>query len=228
MVEIRTGKVTITDADTTLPVPSSNARHRTILVTINSITCLIWLRVLSLYYTFGFQDWSSTSFHDDLCEGTLRPALFAALAVSMMELATSLLGLTRSKPLQVLLFASVRSGTELIVTPMIGCSSWQHIFTTFCWSLGEVVRFGCFAVDGMFPDGRVAKSIRYTVGPILFPLGAAGEMLMVVRAASQGRPLLYLAAMLWPAGFYPLMKQLLRQRRKYFARGKVKPEIKQI
>ncbi|KAI2496221.1 hypothetical protein MHU86_18272 [Fragilaria crotonensis] len=231
MVETRTNKVTINDADTTLlPVVSSTARHRLILVASNSITCLIWLRVLFIYYTFAFQDWSSTStaFQDDFCDGTLRPALFAALAVSMTELATSLLGLTRSKPLQVLLFASVRTGTELLVTPMIGCTSWQHLFTALCWSLGEVVRFGCFAVDGMLPDGRVAKSIRYTVGPILFPLGAAGEMFMVIRAASQGRPLLYLAAMLWPAGFYPLMKQLLRQRKKYFARGKAKPEIKQI
>ena len=216
---------------------NTTSSARLILVISNSITCLVWLRVLAVYYSyaysFAFAVPVPVPFDNDICETTLRPALFAALAVSTIELATSVLGLTRSKPLQVLLFASVRSGTELLVTPLIGCTSWQHLFTAFCWSVGEIVRFGCFAVDGMIPDSRWAKSIRYSVGPILFPLGAAGEMLMVIRAASsQGqqrhRPWLYLVAMLWPAGFYPLMKQLLRQRRKHFSQEKGKPEIKQI
>ena len=207
---------------------SASSTSRLILVTSNSITCLVWLRVLSVYFSHAF-----TFYDDDVCINTLRPALFAALAVSTIELATCLLGFTRSKPLQVLLFASVRSGTELLVTPLIGCSSWQHLFTAFCWALGEVVRFGCFAVDGIAPDGRLAKAIRYTVGPIMFPLGAAGEMLMIIRAATSSgrrRPwMYYVAAMLWPAGFYPLMKQLLKQRQKYFSqRRQDKPDIKQI
>ena len=198
--------------------------QRFVLVATNAVTCLVWLRVLSVY---AFPGWGGIAGSDEVCEKSLRPVLATALGVSMVELATALLGLTRSKPIQVLLFAAVRTGTEHLVTPLIGCRSWQHIFTAFCWSLGEVVRFGCFAADGLLPGQSLAKSIRYSVGPILFPLGAAGEMLMVIQAARDGRPRLYLAAMLWPVGFYPLMNQLLRQRRKHF-RPKAKPEIKQI
>jgi hypothetical protein len=61
----------------------------------------------------------------------------------------------------------------------------------------------------------------------MFPLGTVGEMAMVIRAAMNGRPILYVAAALWPAGFFPLMKQLLRQRRKHFA-PKKKMEIKSV
>jgi hypothetical protein len=60
------------------------------------------------------------------------------------------------------------------------------------------------------------KSIRFTVGPILFPIGAGGEFLMVVLAATGRRPKLFIAAALWPIFFYPMMKQLLKQKRKHF------------
>jgi len=45
-----------------------------------------------------------------------------------------------------------------------------------------------------------------------------GEMLMVMKLAADGRPLVYLAASMWPAGFYPLIKQLLKQRKKHFSK----------
>jgi hypothetical protein len=120
----------------------------------------------------------------------------------------------------------VRTGVEVLVTPLITCGAWQHLATALFWSFGDTIRFGCFAVDEAFPQaGTHAKSVRYTVGPMLFPLGAAGEMLMVLRAAMDGRPLLYIAAALWPLGFYPLMKQLRRQRKKHFQ--KMSEDIKQ-
>lgn len=207
-------------------VDDSNEKvNRFVLVSTNTVTCLAWLRVL--WVTVAVPGWGGISGSDEVCTTYLQPALATALLVSMVELATAILGLTRSKPIQVLLFAAVRTGTERLVTPLIGCSSWPHLFTALCWSLGEVVRFGCFAADGLRPHQSLAKSIRYSVGPVLFPLGAAGEMLMVIHAARHGRPSLYLAAMLWPVGFYPLMNQLLRQRRKHFG-PKAKPEIKQI
>mmetsp|Transcript_18914 Transcript_18914/g.31289 ORF Transcript_18914/g.31289 Transcript_18914/m.31289 type:complete len:212 (+) Transcript_18914:228-863(+) len=199
---------------------------RSILIATNAITCLVWLRVVLVY---AFEGWGALS-SSDACDETLRPALFVALAVSaLVELGTSATGLTRSSLVQVLLFASVRTGTELWVTTLIGCGAWQHLFTALCWSSGEVVRFGCFAMDQISGDSssnysNLAKSVRYSVGPILFPLGAGGEMLMVIRAAyTNDRPLLYFAAALWPLGFYPLYKQLLKQRRKHFA-SKTKKE----
>lgn len=203
-------------------------QKRAILIGTNGITCLVWLRVVLVYLVQGWGALSS----EDACDEILRPALFVALAVSaLVEIGTSATGLTRSSIIQVLLFASVRTGTELWVTPLIGCGADQHLFTALCWSLGEVVRFGCFAVDqamGEKGGSHLAKSIRYSVGPILFPLGAGGEMLMVIQAGYlNSRPILYAAASLWPLGFYPLMKQLLKQRRKHFAAKKEK-EIKAI
>jgi hypothetical protein len=199
-------------------------QKRAILIGTNAVTCLVWLRVVLVYLVQG---WGALSSEDAAaCDGILRPALFVALAVSaLVEIGTSATGLTRSNIVQVLLFASVRTGTELWVTPLIGCGAWQHLFTALCWSLGEVVRFGCFAMDqAMGENGsNLAKSIRYSVGPILFPLGAGGEMLMVINAGyTNGRPILYAAASLWPLGFYPLMKQLLKQRRKHFSSKKEK------
>ena len=176
---------------------------------------IMWARAMYVLISSGWQTLADEN--NDTCLQTLRPSLLMALAVSYVELFTSLVGLTRSNPMQVLLFSTVRAGVEVLVAPLIPCGSWQHLWTALCWGLGDVVRFGCFTVDSLMPGaGTAVKSIRYTVGPIMFPLGAGGEMLMVIRAAADGRPALYAAAALWPAGFYPLMKQLLKQRRKHF------------
>lgn len=187
---------------------------RIALVATNATMMFMWARALFVIVSSG---WKTLAADNDLCEKTLRPAVLSALAVSFLELFTSLIGLTRSNPIQVLLFSTVRAGVEVLVAPLLPCGCWQHLLTVTCWSAGDVVRFGCFALDGLAPQmGSLVKSIRYTVGPILFPFGAGGEMLMVIRAASEGRPAMFIAAALWPAGFYPLMKQLLKQRKKHF------------
>jgi Protein tyrosine phosphatase-like protein, PTPLA len=188
----------------------------------NMVLFSAWANVVYAFTTLDLTDRER-----DTCERNLRPALYFALAVSMIELVTCVIGWTRSNPIHVLVFASVRAGVEIFVTPLVGCSSWQHLLTAFCWSLGDAIRFGCFTVDGLFPGGSLAKSIRYTIGPIFFSVGTLAEMLMVTRAAMNGRTLLYLAAALWPIGFFPLMRQLLYQRRKHFA-PKQKPEIKSV
>lgn len=198
---------------------------RICLVATNLVMFSGWAHVIYVFATAGLESLGDGK--SEICEERLQPALYMALAISAIELLTCMMGLTRSNPIQVLLFASVRAGVEILITPLIGCGSWQHLFTVICWSVGDSVRFGCFTLDGIVPGVTLAKSIRYTFGPIMFPLGTAGEMLMVIRAAMDGRPTLFLAAALWPAGFYPLMKQLLKQRRKHFA-PKKKPEFKSV
>jgi hypothetical protein len=150
--------------------------------------------------------------------GKLTPDARMATVIGFLELFNAMLGATRSNPLQVLLFCTVRAGVEHLVASMLAsCSEWQHLLTVFMWSLGDTIRFGCFLLDVLVPGARVAKTIRYTFGPLLFPLGALAEMLMVIKLAQRSGPkILYLVAMLWPVGFYPLMKQLLKQRRKFF------------
>jgi len=188
---------------------------RIALVVTNGAMMFMWARALFVIVSNGWKTLADD--RNDVCEQTLRPALLSALAVSFLELFTSLVGLTRSNPMQVLLFSTVRAGVEVLVAPLLPCGCWQHLLTATCWSVGDVVRFGCFALDSLAPQMESpVKSIRYTIGPVIFPFGAGGEMLMVIRAASDGRPGMYIAAALWPAGFYPLMKQLLKQRRKYF------------
>ena len=81
----------------------------------------------------------------------------------------------------------------------------------------------------------VAKSIRFTVGPVLFPIGASGEMFMVILAGtstttgnSNNKLWYYGAAALWPVFFYPMMVQLLKQRRRHFSSSGTKQKKKQI
>jgi len=185
----------------------------------NSTMMIGWARVLRiLYRKFALiQDPTQP-----VCLQELTPDLILALMLSFLEFFNAMVGVTRSKPQQVLLFSMIRAGVELLAAPMLNCSAWQHLLTVTCWSLGDTIRFGCFVLDNLVPGGRVAKAVRYTVGPILFPIGATGEMLMVMAIAADGRPYLYLAAALWPLGFYPLMKQLLKQRRKFFQGPKEK------
>lgn len=165
-----------------------------------------------------------------LCDEKLMPPLRFALALSFLEVFNALIGATRSNPLHVSLFAVVRFGVEHLCVVQhqpsnaLSCGAWQHLWTVACWSLGDAVRFFCFFIDNFAPRGGSsgAKSVRYTVGPLLFPLGFLGEMLMVIAAAGAAetgmvKVGLYGAACLWPAGFYPLYTQLLRQRRKFFS-----------
>ena len=57
--------------------------------------------------------------------------------------------------------------------------------------------------------------VRYTVGPIMFPIGSLGEWLLLIGAMQDGRPALWAPVIGWPIGFAVLMRQLLAQRRKH-------------
>lgn len=193
------------------------------LVICNVLMAAQWVRVvLVLIHRHQNGGWDDSADSEEICQDVLSPTVKTALLISTIELFNSIFKITRSKPHQVLLFASVRMGVEVLTSPILpSCTSWQHLWTCLCWSSGEVVRFGCFALDAAFAllsvnAPSLIKSVRYTVGPLLFPLGAGGEMLMVIKAAQDDRPVLYVAASLWPAGFYPLMKQLLKQRKRHF------------
>jgi hypothetical protein len=185
----------------------------------NAAIHIAWLRVLWTYAT------EPVFANEDSCNSLVHSQTLTALAISGIELLNSLLGLTKSKPHQVLLFSSVRTGVEMLLAPILPCNAPQHLFTVGCWALDGLFRFGCFGLDALlslcgYESLPVIKSVRYTVGPLLFPLGAGGEMFMVLRAARDGRPGLYFAASLWPVCFYPLMKQLLKQRSKHFKKLK--------
>lgn len=184
----------------------------------NAAIHVSWLRVL---WTLVFEPIGN----EETCNVFIRPQTLTALLVSGIELLNSLLGLTKSKPHQVLLFSSVRAGVEIFLAPKLPCNAPEHLWTVACWALDGFFRFGIFGADAFlslcgFESPSLLKTVRYTVGPLLFPLGAGGEMFMVIRAAKDGRPCLYLAAGLWPVFFYPLMKQLLKQRKKHFIKLK--------
>ena len=194
----------------------------------NFITAAAWGRV-ALIVLAGAASADFTSNESNTCSTTLVPAVKLALIISFIEIFNCLVGLTRSPLLAVLLFSCTRAGVEYLVTPIIPCDSWQHILTVFMWGLGDLIRFGCLGMITLFPEAQMFKSIRFTVAPVLFPIGATGEMLMVILAGSvNNRPMLYVAAALWPVFFYPMMQQLLKQRRKHFQpKGKTK-EIKSV
>jgi hypothetical protein len=195
---------------------SSSAFTKYWMVGSNLVTAVAWCRVFLIIVTH-FSKLVTNS--DDDCLRVLSPATNWALYISMMEIVNCLAGFTRSPLPAVLLFSCTRLGVEKIVSPLIPCNSWQHLMTVASWSLGDTVRFGSFAVNTANPNVRVAKTIRFMLGPILFPIGAFGEMMMVIAI---GQPKAYVAAALWPVFFYPMMKQLLKQRRKHFEEGPTK------
>jgi very-long-chain (3R)-3-hydroxyacyl-CoA dehydratase len=190
----------------------------------NALMALGWLRVL-VFFVWTFLGRREVTFQPP-CNDEFVPMLHLALMISFLEVFNSVTGVTRSKPAQALLFAVIRFGVETVVAPVLPTcpSAWSHVFTVLCWSLGDSVRFGCFFFDSLNADGsRLAKYLRYLVGPVLFPLGTLGEMIMVLTWARQTFSTnvvhslaLYIAALcLWPLGFYSLFTQLLRQRRKF-------------
>lgn len=195
----------------------------------NASIHIMWFRVYLLFFHHGFID-----IDNSLCTNTLQPRIQHALFISGIELFNSIIGLTKSKPQHVLLFSSVRTGVEFIAAPHLECNSIPHLFTVFCWSLDGIIRFGCFGIDALllllgYGSLPWIKSIRYTFGPMLFPLGAGGEMMMVLSIARKtGRWSVYFAASLWPLGFYPLMKTLLKQRRRHFQRLREEKKKKMI
>lgn len=200
------------------PLPKSGGFGRSWLLLTNATMMIGWARTLRV--VFRNYNVLTTVADSTICVGMLTEFTKLAVILSFLEVGNAGMGFTRSKPHQVLLFAVVRAGVELLVAPMLPCGSWQHLLTVTCWALGDTVRFGCFVVDNLVPGGSLAKSVRYTAGPLLFPIGAGGEMMMVIAAAADGRPYLFAAAALWPIFFYPLMKQLLKQRKKHFAKQK--------
>eukprot|EP00979_Chaetoceros_neogracilis_P001147 scaffold197_cov268-Chaetoceros_neogracile.AAC.62 len=160
----------------------------------NAAIHVSWLRVL---WTLVFEPIGN----EETCNVFIRPQTLTALLVS------------------------VRAGVEIFLAPKLPCNAPEHLWTVACWALDGFFRFGIFGADAFlslcgFESPSLLKTVRYTVGPLLFPLGAGGEMFMVIRAAKDGRPFLYLAAGLWPVFFYPLMKQLLKQRAKHFIKLK--------
>jgi hypothetical protein len=184
----------------------------------NSAIAIAWLCVIWTYLTKRVTD-------EHTCSNLLKPKTVLALSVSGIEVLNSILGLTKSKPHQVLLFSVTRAAVEILLAPLMPCNAPEHLWTVGCWALDGPFRFGCFGIDSFlalcgFETYPVIKSIRYTVSPLIFPLGAGGEMFMVLRAARDGRPSLYFAASLWPIFFYPLMMQLLNQRKRHFQRLK--------
>lgn len=235
------------------------------LILSNVAMCMGWARVL---YAIVVQTLSSPTFpnNDTWCRTHLSQTILLALGISFLELCNATLGLTRSKSHQVLLFAVVRFGVERIVAPRLPCLSWQHGMTVVSWSVGDTLRFACFAIDTMCTmldtpnvagdasttntthNRKIANAtrttlwqmisynarfIRYTVGPLLFPIGAMGEMLMVLSVGMEHRSIIIIgASLLWPLGFYPLYRQLLFQRRKFLQQQQQqwhdKPHIKQV
>ena len=197
------------------------------LMTTNFVIAVMWARAFSTGLTVGWMALSSRSGNDEqessssvdnICLDDLGGSVKVALYASFLELFSSLLGITRSPIWAVGLFSCVRFGVEKLVAPMVPCTSWEHLLTVIVWGLGDTIRFGCFAMLSVFPGATMLKSIRFTISPLLFPVGAALEMLMVIRAGSENhKPILYVAASLWPICFYPMMQQLMRQRRKHFA-----------
>jgi len=179
------------------------------LATVNATLSLLWFRVL--YYS-----------QLPMVVEEKTPLYQALVATAAIEIMHSMLRISKSPLLPILLFNTVRLGVEYwVASAAASYTCVPHTLMIMAWSLGDGIRFACFALLSAF-DSDFPKHIRYNVGPLLFPVGAFAEAWLVVHVANQQqtkdvhRYLLYAAACLWPVGFYPLYTQLLRQRRKFY------------
>jgi hypothetical protein len=163
----------------------------------NATMMIGWAKVLKALY----HNWASlmdVSQPSVACLQVLDMEARIAVLIGFLEFFNAMTQMTKSSPVQVLLFCMVRASVELLVAPLMLpiCNNWQHVATLVCWSLGDTIRFWCFTLDVLVPGG----------------------MIMVVSLAYQKDwKILYLVAALWPVGFYPLMKSLLRNRRRFFS-----------
>jgi len=170
----------------------------------NTLVSLSWLTLSVVAAT-------SLQVCDDFWQ--IQKLVVATTALSCLEVVHAAVGLTRSKPGNVILFVGARAFIALYICPLAGCSATYRT-TAFTWGLGECIRLGCFAVDAVRPS-VTAKTVRYTVGPIMFPIGSLGEWVLLIGAMRDGRPALWAPVIGWPIGFAVLMRQLLAQRRKH-------------
>lgn len=162
-----------------------------------------WLAVVSTRALMSGCDYDAMQFVIDL-----------SIALSGLELLHSFIGLTKTKPQSVALFVGARAFIGLYVCRMFPCST-AYMLTALAWGCGETVRLGCFAVDSVLPS-RTVKTVRYTVGPLCFPMGSFGEWVLLINAAMLGRDRgMWILVVGWPIGFAALMKQLLAQRVKH-------------
>lgn len=146
--------------------------------------------------------------------------LFCTVA-SLVEVLQALLGWTKTKPLNAAVFVVGRGFIALYIARFaVNFHSLAFLLTATFWSIGESVRFFCFALSTVQPSLRInLMHIRYTVGPILFPLGFIGEMCMLVQIVlSDFNILVLVITMMWPFGFIPLLQSLLRQRKKFLTK----------
>ena len=185
----------------------------------NSTMMIGWARTFRVV----FRNWSTLQDpQNPVCQQLLEPYTQLALWLSCLELLNAAMGVTRSKPHQVLLFAGARSSVEFLITPLLGdnyCAHVYHLYTVTFWSFGDMIRFGCFTLDNLVPQATLAKKVRYTVGPIMFPLGILGETLIVYEVARlTWHPFFLVATVLWPVFGIVLMRQLLKQRRRFWER----------
>ena len=193
----------------------------------NALMAYMWFRVLwILLTTFVLSPTSSSvATTRTICETKIHSHVIHALWISFMEIVQILFGWTSSKIHQVFLFAMVRFLVESYFSILVSCTCWQHLATITCWSVGEVIRFTCFTFDSFFtlqshnnPKKKTSpltifKTIRYQVSCVLFPIGATCELLLVLHIAmTTSRIEYYVLSCLWPMGFLPLMRRLLKQR----------------
>ena len=160
----------------------------------------------------------------------LLRAASVAILVTTLEFFHALLGITRSGPGNVALFTVARAIIGVVIGARLPCHP-AFVATVLAWSCGEIVRFTCFSLTALttlsaswdrFAAARL-RAVRYNAGPVFFSIGTCGEIVMLVLAATSSTSgstwWTWALVVGWPAGFFILMRQLLKQRRKHLRKA---------
>jgi very-long-chain (3R)-3-hydroxyacyl-CoA dehydratase len=149
-------------------------KKKTWLIIFNFITLVAWSLFVAVLFLEGFQL-------------TARASVVLALAqgLAIIEIAHAIMGIAGSNWMMTLLQVSSRFFITFLVMlmavncPCIGLESFGYPLIAVAWSLTEIVRALNYLGDLLNKSWKTILWLRYSLFLVCYPIGVAGEFLIL-------------------------------------------------
>ncbi|KAL4913740.1 tyrosine phosphatase-like protein [Aspergillus aurantiobrunneus] len=195
-------------------MPAQSRASEAYLLLYNSISALLWLRILLTVLT---------SHSDPLIYTTLEPQARWTQTLAVVEIIHAATGITRSPVFTTFTQIFARSVQVWAINygfPSMTATSPAYVAMLLAWSTADAVRYSYFAILlGGFPVPGGLKWLRYSLFIILYPIGISTEWWLMYRAAtvttsSLVAGIFYFCLGLYAPGSAMMYSYMLKQRRK--------------
>ncbi|KAL2803372.1 tyrosine phosphatase-like protein [Aspergillus granulosus] len=193
---------------------TSMAASKVYLLFYNSVSALLWLRVLLAIVT---------SYSDPEIFTTVEPWTRWTQTLAVIEILHAATGITRAPVFTTFTQIFARSVQVWAINysfPEVTASSPAYLAMLAAWSTADVVRYLYFAVllTGA-PVPRALKWLRYSLFLALYPIGIGSEWWLMYRATTVTTNLLvagifYFFLGLYAPGSVMMYRYMVKQRRK--------------